>query len=356
MKISHSLNQEIISRYDASNLGAYEDTLANKLIESASKVSSLYSLSREKSYPEADSIGFAIKKILGKEKFEGAHIDCLDPALVLDNPCFKAYRELGEFKEGDFKFCWLKYRKGEIFVAKEKKIEGIYDREELGYFDEEVLFPAVLDKDVPWMSIIPHEIFTMARPIEEAKGKVATYGLGLGYYAFMVSEKEDVEEVYVIENDAEAIRLFKKHLLPCFPHKEKIHIVEGDALDENALEKLGTKIDFVFADLYHNADDALPIYAKLLRNEIPGVAYSYWIEDSILLYFRRALSSYLYEQAIEEFGDDAYQSEETYDDLVLKVLHKAMKGRRVEAKKELELLFSKEVCKEICRKLKFNLQ
>lgn len=80
------------------------------------------------------------------------------------------------------------------------------------------------------MSVVLSEIESMKEPLERAAGKVITYGLGLGYYTFMASEKEDVESVTVVELNPHMISLFKKKLLPHFPHKEKVHIIEGDAL------------------------------------------------------------------------------------------------------------------------------
>ena len=60
------------------------------------------------------------------------------------------------------------------------------------------------------MLITPNEIETMKKSISEATGNVLTYGLGLGYYAYMVSMKENVESVTIVEKDKEIIDLFKK--------------------------------------------------------------------------------------------------------------------------------------------------
>lgn len=82
----------------------------------------------------------------------------------------------------------------------------------------------------------PSEIETMRAPIEEATGRVVTFGLGLGYFAYMVSEKPDVTSLDIVERSEEAIALFERNILPQFPNKEKIRIIRSDAfgfLNEN---------------------------------------------------------------------------------------------------------------------------
>ncbi|MGN1261694.1 MAG: hypothetical protein ACI4UT_01330, partial [Candidatus Enteromonas sp.] len=119
----------------------------------------------------------------------------------------------------------------------------------------------------------------------EAHGVVAVLGLGLGYFAFACAEKQDVTRVKVFEKDPAIIALFKEFLLPLFPKKEKIEIIEKDALtyDEDG------PFDFVFADLWHDAEDGLPLYQKLLEREIQNVPVSYWIENTMRLTLGRFL-------------------------------------------------------------------
>ena len=125
----------------------------------------------------------------------------------------------------------------------------------------------------------------MKNPIAEAHGKVLTYGLGLGYYAYMVSEKSEVESVTVIECDDDAINLFKHHILPQFPNATKIKIIKCDAF-EFALSDKATAYDCVFADIWHDPSDGLEPYVFLKALEKPGVRYSYWIENTLKCYLK----------------------------------------------------------------------
>ncbi|SFS94039.1 hypothetical protein [Paenibacillus sp. 453mf] len=58
------------------------------------------------------------------------------------------------------------------------------------------------------------KIETMKEPVEAAFGNALTFGLGLGYYAYMVSEKDNVKSVTVVEANEHVIRLLKEHILP----------------------------------------------------------------------------------------------------------------------------------------------
>ena len=42
--------------------------------------------------------------------------------------------------------------------------------------------------------------------------------------------------------------------------------------------------DFVFADLWHDAADGLPMYERLKHMEGPGPEYRYWIEKTLEFY------------------------------------------------------------------------
>ena len=112
-----------------------------------------------------------------------------------------------------------------------------------------------------------------------------TYGLGLGYYAYMVSEKPEVESVTVVECDDDAINLFKQQILPQFPHGHKLEILKCDAF-EFALSDRVKAFDCVFADIWHDPSDGVPAYRKLKKYErlLPKAEFMYWIEPTLKFY------------------------------------------------------------------------
>ncbi len=136
------------------------------------------------------------------------------------------------------------------------------------------------------MTVTPNEIATMRRPIEAAFGHVLTFGLGLGYYAYMVSAMPQVEFVTIVEINPQVISLFRQYLLPKFPQRQKIHIVQADAFAYAKSHLASGQFDYVFTDLWHDASDGVPLYLQMkqLEHLAPDVTYSYWIEDTIQYY------------------------------------------------------------------------
>ncbi len=154
----------------------------------------------------------------------------------------------------------------------------------IGFFAEEFSFPRISENGREWMTITPNEINTMKKPIAKANGRVLCLGLGLGYFTYMCSLKSNVEEIIVIEKNPILIDLFKDVLLPQFPFKEKVKLIEGDAFE--FLRDTSLSFDFVFADLWHDCGDGVDLYLELKKyeNKFPNTLFTYWIEDSIKLY------------------------------------------------------------------------
>ena len=161
----------------------------------------------------------------------------------------------------------------------------------LGFFDRDFSFPAVLEGGREWMTLMPNETTTTEPAIERAHGKVLTYGLGLGYFAYRASEKESVDSVTVVELSPDVIELFKAHILPQFPNKDKIKLVRADAFEYAEKTAPGEKYDFVFADFWHDAGDGRDLMLKMKEYEkySPGSEYAYWLEDTINCYLDRDL-------------------------------------------------------------------
>ncbi len=160
---------------------------------------------------------------------------------------------------------------------------------QIGYFTERFRFPCVREDGVEWMAVKPNEISTMRAPVAAAHGNTVAFGLGLGYFAFHASEKAEVSSVTVVERDPAVIDLFRAHLLPQFPHREKITVVPADAFHYAERELPRTNADFVFTDLWHDQSDGLPLYLRMKRLEslAPHAEFQYWIEPLLLGSLRR---------------------------------------------------------------------
>ena len=213
------------------------------------------------------------------------------------------------------------YKPYEPFVWRDIELcEDFREIPQLGFFKDEFSFPAVFEGGVEWMAIKPNEIETMRAPLDAVSGDVLTYGLGLGYFTYMASEKTDVKSITVVERDAEIIKLFKEHILPQFANKDKVRIVHADALEYGASRIQNEHFDYVFADLWHDASDGFDLYIKLKRLEKnnTGAKYLYWIEDTIISNLRQMVYEALAkkntpEGEIKKCLEDEYLKKLAYD-------------------------------------------
>ena len=157
---------------------------------------------------------------------------------------------------------------------------------QIGFFDTEFSFLSVLQNGREWMTMMPNEIVTQKLPIQEARGRIATYGLGLGYFAFMTAMKDEVTSVTIVERDESVITLFKELLLPSFVNKEKIEIVKYDAFEFAEKEAPKRKFEYIFADIWHDPSDGVDCYKRFkeLEHLCPNTKFGYWIEKTLKLY------------------------------------------------------------------------
>ena len=157
---------------------------------------------------------------------------------------------------------------------------------QIGYFERDYDYPAVLQNGREWMTLLPNETITIRPHVEKAHGKVLTFGLGLGYFAFSSAMKENVESVTVVELDGDVIRLFSENILPQMSCRDKIRIVRSDAFEYADRFFRSEQFDFVFTDIWHDPSDGVGLYLKMKEKEklSPRTEYAYWIEDTLKLY------------------------------------------------------------------------
>ncbi|MCQ2772339.1 MAG: class I SAM-dependent methyltransferase [Bacilli bacterium] len=206
-----------------------------------------------------------------------------------DNPYLKNVRPQN-VKIGKWSLESDKYIPNQPFsydAIKTSAEDGYREETRFGYFTRKFKFPAIKENGTTWMSITPHEINTMKQAINEAHGNVLVLGLGLGYYPYMISLKDNVSSIDVVEIAKEPFNMFKANILPQFKNKDKIHLFLIDAF--LYLKNNDKQYDYIFVDLWHLPEDGLPLYTKTRRLEQPNSRYSYWIETDILIRLRRAV-------------------------------------------------------------------
>lgn len=219
-------------------------------------------------------------------KYFSKMIKCLKPNEYKENEYYKNIINPKIKQDNvEFKYEYYKPYEGFVFNDIEKDLEGrMYPQ--VGFFEEHFKYPAILENGRIWMTVTPNEIETMKSPIEKAHGKVLTLGLGLGYYQYMISNKTNVDKIYIIDKNETIINLFKKYILPQFQNKDKIKIIHADAFEflKNDMSKYN--FNFVFSDLWHDVSDGVDMYLDIKNYEklYPNIDFEYWIEKSIKMY------------------------------------------------------------------------
>ncbi len=174
-----------------------------------------------------------------------------------------------------------------IVAAYNEKVRDIQTFEQINSYyicDRPLHLPGIVEADnmVCWMTVEPFEINSFADFIKTANGNVLLLGCGLGYASYMLSLKEDVKKIVVVDNNPDVIKLFKENILCQFEQKDKIQVVESDALEYMNHTDLNS-FDYVNVDIWRDTRDMLLTYLPCLEIEkmYPNVSFSYWLESEL---------------------------------------------------------------------------
>jgi hypothetical protein len=152
------------------------------------------------------------------------------------------------------------------------------------YFNEHdrVQLPPIptffIDRKV-WMSLAPIEVQSCAVAIAMAEGRIATAGLGMGYFALRAAAKPAVEEVIVYELNGDVIAAFNA-LFGQRPERQKITVIKGDVRELMR----GRSFDMVYMDPYPDLlPDEVVGDAQLFRATNTIGHYRFWGIERVLL-------------------------------------------------------------------------
>ena len=206
----------------------------------------------------------------------------LDSSLLKDNPYIKCIK-VSSVQNSAFTLAMQSYRAGEILLYDMPLIMDGIPVPRLGCFAEDTSFPAVYENNLPWMSIVPSEIYSMQKDIETVSGRLLVLGLGLAYFPFMAAMKENVESVTVIECSSEITGFYEKIISVQFPEeiRNKIHVIQQDAYEY--LSSMKEEYDYCYCDLWFGETDGHSHYRRLKKYETqyPKIRFLYWIEAYI---------------------------------------------------------------------------
>lgn len=217
------------------------------------------------------------------------HVTLREASEILQNPYYRNIR-IKEGASGPIRLKKNNYLAGEFFQTYRSSFarDDPFAYADIGLFDGPVDFPVLLENGRVWMSVVSSEIDSMKEPVAEAKGRVITFGLGLGYFAYMAAVKEEVESVTVVELNPHVIDLFRKNILPQFPDPQKIRIIQDDAFSF-VKSRENTGFDYAFSDFWGGTDDGVRLYVKFCQaaQGFKAEKHDYWIESCFMEYFFR---------------------------------------------------------------------
>ena len=248
----------------------------------------------------------------------------LNPSDYINNSYVKAIKKTG--RKGKYVLKFIDYAPYQLFAYDDIKINGYKEYSQVGYFDHKFSYLALTEGGNIWMSLNPNEIETMKPYINKAKGNVLVLGLGMGYVPFMLSLKNCVKSITIIEKDQEIINLFNELIYPSFVNKEKIKIIKGDAIEfARKSQKEGT-YDYIFADLWHDPEDGLPLFVALKQI---NKNIDCWLETSMYALLRRCMVTLLEEQ-LNGLKEEDYRFAKTYTDKVINTFYQKTKNLSAE--------------------------
>ncbi len=228
------------------------------------------------------ALNFLLKEYL---EYEYDYLKILNKLNVIDymNNSYYKNIKLNNIKYNNWEIKIDKVKPYELFVCDNFKELNDEIIPQIGYFTKPFYYPTIYKDNRLWMSITPNEINTMKKDISDSFGNVLVLGLGLGYFPYMISLKNNVYNIDVIEIDKSAIDLYNKYIKNQFDSK-KINVINYDA--KEYIKKLDKKYDFIYIDLWHDVSDGIELYKyfkeyeKIYKDSI----FRYWIYDTIKYY------------------------------------------------------------------------
>ena len=241
-------------------------------------------------------------------------VTVLDVEKYKNNPYYKNIK-IENLKDGEWEFRHESYAPYRAVIVGDMVTESDFtEYAPLGFFREKFEFPAVLEGGNEWMTLTPVDLDTSDEAIDAAHGKVITFGLGLGYYAYMVSEKAEVDSITVIEKSERLISFFKKHILPQFPNKDKVKIINADAFEYAEFFMPKEDYNLAFVDTWRDASDGAPMYKKMkpLEKLSPKTTFLYWIEG----FLKSRIRAMNFEELWEKLENDSIDAPKTYEEFI----------------------------------------
>ena len=183
-----------------------------------------------------------------KKAYEYSNGDVIDSIKFIENMSNSIphiFRLLSDDKHIEIGNKILKFRT----LPKNSKLDSLNEKCSIKIsFDGDVEIPIISERSGEvWMSYTPQEVYTCEKGTRKAEGVVILGGLGLGYMANMIMQKESVKKLYIFEIDSDVCEIIGSELLKNDIGSDKVVII-NDSLYE--LHKYNINYDCIINDIY----------------------------------------------------------------------------------------------------------
>ena len=234
---------------------------------------------------------------------------------IVSNPFIKNIKidDNNVAKKGKYELHNVEVYKGEVFEDDTDKIDGIIHIPHIGYCTDAFKYPGIIVENKIHYMASP-EMINMYNPIlKEAKGNLLCLGLGIGYFSYMASLKEDIEKITIIEKDINLINLFKENILPQFRNKDKIEIINADTI--TYFTKItDSDFDYCIVDVSLEPEEQILAYLRIkhLEKNYKTTHFLYFDEERILL----DIQAFILMELLNDYQD--YEENEIFDNKISK--------------------------------------
>lgn len=215
---------------------------------------------------------------------------------------------------------------------------------------KEMEFPSLMEVGGERIDCVdPMTILESKRYIQNARGNVLILGCSIGYFAYMFSNKANVNSITIVEQDANTLDLFESSILPQFENGNKITTIFSDYKDYLNSIKDG-EYDYCLVDLGQGMESCSKyVEIKSLCTSYKKMRMEYWQEEDYIRVIAAFVSEFVDLVCEMNMNEEfEYVNHHTgYDKWVQICLWLLMEKVEIERPKDLEMLTSPERLKRV---------